>query len=94
MKAHEEDTCRFKLKAMQEAQRITKQKGQQKSKATTSEGFAIAQTETSKFLDESDDIEEIPEMKEFLDNMETEVCNHYIIPINPKHDIIPLILQF
>jgi hypothetical protein len=34
MKGHEEDTCRFKLKAMQEAQRKTKQKAQQKPKAT------------------------------------------------------------
>jgi hypothetical protein len=30
MKGHEEDTCCFKLKAMQEAQRKTKQKAQQK----------------------------------------------------------------
>jgi hypothetical protein len=26
-----------------------------------------------------DDIKEMPEMQEFLDNMETEVCHHYII---------------
>jgi hypothetical protein len=31
MKCHEEDTCRFKLKAMQEAQRKTKQKGPAKT---------------------------------------------------------------
>jgi hypothetical protein len=36
MKGHEEDMCRFKLKAMKEAQRKTKQKAQQKPKATSS----------------------------------------------------------
>jgi hypothetical protein len=80
MKGHEEDTCRFKLKAMQEAQGKTKQKAQQKPKVTSSEGFAIEQAETSEFSDASDNIEEMPEMQEFLDNMETEVCNHYVIP--------------
>jgi hypothetical protein len=33
----------------------------------------------SEFSDESDGIKEMPEMQEFLDNMETEVCNHYVI---------------
>jgi hypothetical protein len=33
----------------------------------------------SEYLDASDDIEEMPEMQEFLDNMENEVCNHYVI---------------
>jgi hypothetical protein len=41
VKGHEEDTYHFKLKAMQEAQRKTKQKAQQKPKATSSEAFAI-----------------------------------------------------
>jgi hypothetical protein len=32
----------------------------------------------SKFSDASDNLREMPEMQEFLDNMETEVCNHYV----------------
>jgi hypothetical protein len=32
----------------------------------------------SKFTDASDDINEMPEMKEYLDNLETEVCNQYV----------------
>jgi hypothetical protein len=47
MKGQEEDTCHFKMKAMQEAQRKTKEKAQQKSKATSSEEFAITQVEMS-----------------------------------------------
>jgi hypothetical protein len=56
MKDHEEDMCCFKLKAMQEAQCRTKQKAQQKPKATSSEAFAIEQVETSEFSDVSDNI--------------------------------------
>jgi hypothetical protein len=33
----------------------------------------------SEFSDASDDIIEMPETQESLDNMETEVCNHYVI---------------
>jgi hypothetical protein len=44
-----------------------------------SEPFAIEETEISKFSDASDNIKETPEIREFLDNMETEVCNHYVI---------------
>jgi hypothetical protein len=33
----------------------------------------------SEFSDASDNIKEMPEMQEFLDNMETEVTNHYVI---------------
>jgi hypothetical protein len=33
----------------------------------------------SEFSDASDDIKEIPKMQELLDNMETQVCNHYVI---------------
>jgi hypothetical protein len=79
MKGHEEETCCFKLKAMQESQRKTKQKAQQKRKETSSETFAIGQAEVSEFSDASDSIKEMPEIQEYLDNMETEVCNHYVI---------------
>jgi hypothetical protein len=79
MNGHEEDTSCFKLKAMQEAQRKTKQKAQQKPMATSNEAFAFEQAEMSKFSDASDDMKEMPEMQEFLDNMETEACNHYVI---------------
>jgi hypothetical protein len=79
MKGHEEDTCRFKLKAMQVALRKTKQKVQQKSKATSSEEFAFEKAEMSEFSDASDNMKEMPEMQEFLDNMETGVCNQYVI---------------
>jgi hypothetical protein len=64
---------------MQEAQRKTKQKAQQKPKATSSEAFAVEQAEMSEISDASDDMKEMPEMQEFLDNMETELCNHYVI---------------
>jgi hypothetical protein len=76
MKDHEEDMCHFKWKAMQEAQRKTKQKVQQKLKATSSGAFAIEQEEISEFSDASDNIKQMPEMQEVLDNMETKVCNH------------------
>jgi hypothetical protein len=79
MKGHEEDTCRFKLKAIQETQHKTKQKAQQKPKATSSEAFAIEKAKMSEFSDSSENIKEMHEMQEFLDNMETEVCNHYVI---------------
>jgi hypothetical protein len=72
MKGHEEDTCCFKLKAMQEAQCKTKQKAQRKPKATSSEEFAVKQTEMSEFSDASDNMKDMPEIQEFLDNMETE----------------------
>jgi hypothetical protein len=64
---------------MQEAQRKTKQNSQQRSKATSSEAFAVGQAEVSEFSDASDSIKEMPEIQEYLDNMETEVCNHYVI---------------
>jgi hypothetical protein len=67
------------LKAIQEAQCKTKQKAQQKPKATSSEAFGVEQAETSEFSDVSNNIKEMPEMQEFLNNMETEVCNHYVI---------------
>jgi hypothetical protein len=79
MKGHEEDMCCFKLKAMQEAQRKTKQKAQQKPKATSCEAFAVEQAGMSEFSDVSVKVNEIHQMQEFLDNMETEVCNHYVI---------------
>jgi hypothetical protein len=49
MKVHKEDTCHFKVKAMQEAQRKTKQKAQQKPKATSSETIAVEHAEMSEF---------------------------------------------
>jgi hypothetical protein len=66
---------------MQEAHRKTKQKAQQKPKATSSKVFAIEQAEMSKLSGASENIKNMPEMHEFLDNMETEVCNHYVILI-------------
>jgi hypothetical protein len=48
----------------------------------------------SEFSDASDDIKKMPEMQEFLDNIETEVCNHYVILKNPKYNLTLLILQF
>jgi hypothetical protein len=77
MKGHEQDACHFKLMAMQETQRKAKQKAQQNPKATSSEAFAVEQTEMSEFSDASDNIKKMPEMQEFLGIMETEVCNHY-----------------
>jgi hypothetical protein len=47
--------------------------------AISSEAFAVEQADMSEFSDASDDIIEMSEMKEFFDNMETEVCNHYFI---------------
>jgi hypothetical protein len=41
MKDDEEDMYCFKLKAMQEAKRKTKQKAQKKPKVTSSEAFAV-----------------------------------------------------
>jgi hypothetical protein len=69
---------------MQEAQSKTKQKAQQKPKATSSKAFAVEQAEISGFSDAFDNIKEMPEMQEFLDNMETEVCNNYIIQNKSK----------
>jgi hypothetical protein len=67
------------LKAIQEAQRKSKQKAQQKPKATASEAFAVEQKEMSEFSDSSDNIKEMPEMQELLDDKETEVCDNYVI---------------
>jgi hypothetical protein len=53
MKGHEENTCWFKLKAIQEAQRKAKQKAQKKPKATSNEAFAVELTEISEFSDAS-----------------------------------------
>jgi hypothetical protein len=64
---------------MQDTQHKTEQKAQQKPKATSSEALAIEQAEMFEFSDASDDIKEMPEMQGFLDNMETEVCDHYVI---------------
>jgi hypothetical protein len=64
---------------MQEAQCKTKQKAQKIPKKTSSEAFAAEQAEMSEFSCASDNIKDMPEMQEFLDNMETEVCNHYVI---------------
>jgi hypothetical protein len=36
--------------------------------------FAIEQAEMFEFSDVSNNIKEMPEMQEFLDNMETKVC--------------------
>jgi hypothetical protein len=44
-----------------------------KTQATSSEAFAVEQVKMSRFSDASDDINEMPEMQEFLDNMETEL---------------------
>jgi hypothetical protein len=51
------------------------------------------------FLDAYDNIKEMPEMQEFLDNKETEVCNHHVILNKSKiqshtNDPTLLILQF
>jgi hypothetical protein len=73
MKGHEEDMCPFKLKAMK---RVSTKLNK---RPDSSEAFAVEQTEMSEFSDASDDIKEMPEMQELLDNMETDVCNHYII---------------
>ena len=76
---HEEGQCRFKLKAMQEAQQKFKnQDKQKKSQETSHEAFAV-EHEMSDFLYTSNNLNELPEMQEFLENMETKVCNHYVI---------------
>jgi hypothetical protein len=96
MKGHEENTCRFKLKAMQEAQRKSKQRAQQKPKATSSEAFALEQAKMSEFSDAFDDIKEMPEMQEFLDNMENGLCNYYVILNKSKtqsHTTDPSVLK-
>jgi hypothetical protein len=48
-------------------------------RTTSNEVFAIEQLEMSEFSDASDNIKEMPEINESLDNMKTEVCNHFII---------------
>jgi hypothetical protein len=58
-------------------ERVNTIKAQQKPKATSSEAFAVEKAEMSEFSDVSDNVKKMPEMQEFLDNMETEVCNHY-----------------
>jgi hypothetical protein len=64
---------------MQEAQRKSKQNAKQKPKSTSSEAPVVEQAEVSEFSYASDNIKEMPEIQEFLDNMETEVCNHFVI---------------
>ena len=72
MKGHEEIRCRFKLKTMQEAQRKLKNQAQQKnSKESSNEAFAV-EHEMSNTLDAYDNLNEMPEIQEFLNNMETE----------------------
>jgi hypothetical protein len=61
------------------SQRKIQQKAHQKPNTISSETFAFEQAEMTEFSDASDDIQEIPEMKEFFDNMEIEVCNQYVI---------------
>ena len=43
----------------------------------------------SDFLDASDNLNEMPELQEFLENMETEVCNHYAIRNKPETQSYP-----
>jgi hypothetical protein len=50
---------------MQEAQHKTKEKVQQKAKTISSGVFAVEQAEISEFLDASDVIKEMSEIKEF-----------------------------
>ena len=76
MNGHVENTYCFKLKGMQEAQHKTKLKAQQKqSTGTSNEAFAV-EPDMSNMLDA---LNEMPEIQEFLQNMETEVCKHYAI---------------
>jgi hypothetical protein len=56
MKVHEEDTCGFKLKAVQESQRKTEQKAKQKTMETSGEVFVVQQAEMSEFSDASDNL--------------------------------------
>jgi hypothetical protein len=78
IKSHEEDSCCFKLKAIQEAQHKAKQQVQQKPNEALNEAFAVDQAKISEFSDVTDDVKEMPEMQEILDNMYIEVCNHYV----------------
>ena len=64
---------------MQEVQHKTKNKAQQKnSQENSNKAFAVKH-EMSDILDASNNLNVIPEMQEFLENMETEECNHYVI---------------
>jgi hypothetical protein len=50
----------------------------------------------SEFSDASDNMKEMPEMQDFLDNMETEVRNHYVIQNKSEaqsHTIDPKVLK-
>jgi hypothetical protein len=76
MKGHEEDTCRFNLTTIQEAQRKAKQKAQQKPKATSSEAFAVEQAKISEFLNAANNIKEMPEMERYI------VIHKHSIPYN------------
>jgi Reverse transcriptase (RNA-dependent DNA polymerase) len=78
MKGHSEDDCRFKLKARKELQHRKKQKTQQISKTNAQENFMV-EHEMSDLSVASNNLNEMPEMQEFLRNMETEVCNHFVI---------------
>jgi hypothetical protein len=64
---------------MQVAQRKTKQKAQQKPKATSIEAFAVEHEDMFEYKDASNNIKEMPEIQEFLDNVENELCNHVIL---------------
>jgi hypothetical protein len=67
------------LKAMQESQQKIKQKSsKEKSNKTSNEAYAMEQ-EMSEFLDAKHDLNEITEMQDFLENLETETCNHFLI---------------
>jgi hypothetical protein len=79
MKGHSEDDCRFKLKARKELQHRKKQKTQQISKAKDAQENFMVEHEMSDLSVASNNLNEMPEMQEFLRNMETEVCNHFVI---------------
>jgi hypothetical protein len=64
---------------MQEAQNKTKNKAKpKKSQGTSNEAFAV-EHEMSDFLDASNNLNEIPVIQKFVENMHSEVCNHYVI---------------
>jgi len=62
---------------MQEVQNKTKNKAKKKSRENSNKAFAV-EHEMSDFSDASNNLNEMPEMQEFLENMETEVCTHYV----------------
>jgi hypothetical protein len=58
--------------------------------------FTVTHAEMFKFPYKSSSIKETTEIQEFLDDMETEVCNHYAILINSKsksHTTYPRVIK-